>query len=105
MDDPADFGAIAATNACSDVYAMGGRSSSPRTSAAFPENFPAEAIEAILVAAAEVVEAAGGTVAGGHTVRSVEPIVGLAVQGIVHPERVWRKGGAEPGDRLLSPSR
>ncbi len=101
VDDPADFGAIAAANACSDVYAMGGRVLLALNIAAFPENFPAEAIEAILVAAAEVVNAAGGTVAGGHTIRSVEPIFGLAVQGIVHPERVWRKGGAQPGDRLL----
>jgi selenide,water dikinase len=101
VDDPADFGAIAAANACSDVFAMGGQVLLALNIAAFPEEIPADAIATILIAAAEVVRAAGGTVAGGHTIRSSEPIFGLAVQGIVHPDRVWQKGGARPGDRLL----
>ncbi len=101
VDDPADFGAIAAANACSDVFAMGGRVILALNVAAFPERLPAEAIAAILGAAAEVVAEAGGTVAGGHTIRSEEPIFGLAVQGLVHPERVWTKAGARPGDVLL----
>ena len=101
VDDPADFGAIAAANACSDVFAMGGRVVLALNIAAFPEDFPPDAIAAIFDAAAKVVGEAGGTVAGGHTIRSAEPIFGLAVQGIVHPDRLWTKGGARPGDRLM----
>ena len=101
VDHPADFGAIAAANACSDVFAMGGRVAVAINVAAFPENFPTDAIAAIFDAAAEVVAAAGGSVAGGHTIRNPEPIFGLAVQGIVHPDKVLRKSGARPGDVLL----
>ena len=101
VDDPADFGAIAAANACSDVFAMGGEVRLALNVAAFPENLPIGAIETILRSAAEVVREAGGTIAGGHTIRNEEPIFGLAVQGIVHPDRVWTKGGAGPGDVLV----
>ena len=101
VDDPGDFGAIAAANACSDVFAMGGRVVLALNISAFPERMPIEAVEAILSAAAAVVAEAGGTVAGGHTIRSEEPIFGLAVQGVVDPDRVWTKGGARPGDRLV----
>jgi selenide,water dikinase len=101
VDDPGDFGAIAAANACSDVFAMGGRVLVALNIAAFPEDFPPETIADIFAAAADVVAEAGGTVAGGHTIRSAEPIFGLAVQGIVHPDRLWSKAGARPGDRLL----
>ena len=101
VDDPADFGAIAAANACSDVFAMGGRVVLALNISAFPERMPVEAIAAILSAAAETVAAAGGAVAGGHTIRSEEPIFGLAVQGLVHPDRIWTKGGARPGDVLV----
>jgi selenide,water dikinase len=101
VDDPADFGAIAAANACSDVFAMGGRVVLALNVAAFPEEFPTDAIATILAAAAEVVRMAGGAVAGGHTIRSPEPIFGLAVQGVVHPDRIWEKGGALPGDHLM----
>jgi selenide,water dikinase len=101
VDDPADFGAIAAANACSDVFAMGGRVVLALNISAFPERMPVDAIEAILTAAAAVVAEAGGTVAGGHTIRSEEPIFGLAVQGLVDPDRIWTKGGAQPGDHLV----
>jgi selenide,water dikinase len=101
VDDAGDFGAVAAANACSDVFAMGGEVKVALNVAAFPESLPVAAIEAILRAAAEVVDEAGGVVAGGHTIRSQEPIFGLAVQGTVHPERVWTKGGARPGDVLV----
>jgi selenide, water dikinase len=101
VDHPADFGAIAAANACSDVFAMGGRVAIAVNVAAFPEHFPREAIVAIFDAAAAVVAEAGGTIAGGHTIRNPEPIFGLAVQGVVHPDRVFRKGGAMPGDVLV----
>jgi selenide,water dikinase len=101
VDDPGDFGAIAAANACSDVFAMGGRVAIAVNIAAFPEDFPREAITAIFASAAEVVAAAGGTIAGGHTIRNPEPIFGLAVQGVVDPDKVFRKGGARPGDVLM----
>jgi selenide,water dikinase len=101
VDHPADFGAIAAANACSDVFAMGGRVVMAINVAAFPEHFPRDAIAAIFEAAAAVVTEAGGSVAGGHTIRNPEPIFGLAVQGIVHPDRILRKGGARPGDVLV----
>ncbi len=101
VDDPADFGAIAAANACSDVFAMGGRVVLALNISAFPERMPVEAIGAILSAAGEVVAEAGGSVAGGHTIRSEEPIFGLAVQGLVHPERILTKGGARAGDVLV----
>jgi selenide,water dikinase len=101
VDDPGDFGAIAAANACSDVFAMGARVVLALNISAFPERLPVEALEAILGAAAATVRDAGGTVAGGHTIRSEEPIFGLAVQGLVHPERIWTKAGAVPGDALV----
>ncbi|HEX2192920.1 MAG TPA: selenide, water dikinase SelD, partial [Acidimicrobiales bacterium] len=101
VDDPDDFGTIAAANACSDVYAMGGRVVLALNISAFPERLPVEVISTILGAAARVVAEAGGVVAGGHTIRSEEPIFGLAVQGLVHPDRVWTKAGARPGDVLL----
>ncbi len=101
VDDPGDFGAIAAANACSDVFAMGARVVMALNLSAFPEALPREAIAAILAAAAERVAAAGGTTAGGHTIRSDEPIFGLAVQGIVHPDRILTKAGARSGDALV----
>ena len=101
VDDPSDFGAIAAANACSDVFAMGARVVLALNISAFPERLPLGAVEAILSAAGAVVAEAGGVVAGGHTIRSEEPIFGLAVQGLVHPDRIWTKTGARPGDVLV----
>jgi selenide, water dikinase len=101
VDDPGDFGAIAAANACSDVFAMGGRVVMALNIAAFPERLGADAIATLFAAASETVEQAGGTVAGGHTIRSDEPIFGLAVQGLVHPDRILTKGGARPGDIVM----
>jgi selenide,water dikinase len=101
VDEPDDFGAIAAANALSDVFAMGGQPILALNVAAFPEAFPPDAIAAIFAAAAAVVAEAGAVVAGGHTIRSEEPIFGLAVQGTVHPDRIWTKAGARPGDTLV----
>src|SRR3954468_6876834 len=101
VDDPADYGAIAAANACSDVFAMGGRVVLALNISAFPEHMPVEVIGQILQAAADVVTEAGGVIGGGHTIRSDEPIFGLAVQGLVHPDRIFTKGGARPGDALV----
>jgi len=101
VDDPGDFGAIAAANACSDVFAMGGRVIMALNLSAFPEELPTEAVAAILASAAATVRAAGGSIGGGHTIRSEEPIFGLAVQGLVHPDHIITKGGARPGDTLV----
>ena len=98
VDDPDDFGAISAANACSDVFAMGGRVVMAVNIAAFPEHFPREAISTIFAAAARVVALAGGSVAGGHTIRNPEPVFGLAVQGVVDPKKIFRKAGARAGD-------
>lgn len=101
VDDPSDFGAIAAANACSDVFAMGGQVVLAVNIAAFPEELPREVIGQIFAAAADVVRQAGGTIAGGHTIRNSEPIFGLAVQGVVHPANIFRKSGALSGDVAL----
>jgi selenide,water dikinase len=101
VDDPADFGAIAAANALNDVFAMGGRPLLALSIAAFPEELPLDVVRAVLAAADEQVRAAGALLAGGHTLRDDEPKYGLAVVGTVHPDAVWSKGGARPGDALL----
>lgn len=101
VDDPAAYGAIAAANALSDVFAMGGRVLFAMAIAALPEDMPREAMEAIFSGAAAKVREAGGVLAGGHTIRDAEPKYGLAVVGAVHPARILRKGGARPGDVLL----
>jgi selenide,water dikinase len=98
VDDPSDFGAIAAANACSDVFAMGGRVVLAVNIAAFPEELPTDVIAAIFAAASATVLEAGGTIAGGHTIRNPEPIFGLAVQGVVDPKHIFRKSGAKAGD-------
>ena len=101
VDDPSDFGAIAAANACSDVFAMGGRVILAVNIAAFPEELPTDVIAAIFAAASATVLEAGGTIAGGHTIRNPEPIFGLAVQGVVDPKHIFRKSGAQVGDIAL----
>ena len=102
VDDPFDFGRIAATNAISDVYAMGG---TPRTAlniAAFPvESLGTEIFGAILAGGAAVAEAAGVAIVGGHTIKSDEPKYGMAVTGTIDPNRIITNGGARPGDVLL----
>jgi len=101
VDDPYTYGAVAAANAMSDVYAMGGQVVLALGIAAFPPNLPAEAVSEILRGAAEKVAEAGGVIAGGHTIDDDEPKFGLAVMGTVHPSRVGMKGGAQAGDQLL----
>ena len=101
VDDPATYGEIAAANALSDVFAMGGRVLFALSIAAFPDNFPKAAMAAVFEAAAAKVREAGGVLAGGHTIRDSEPKYGLAVIGAAHPDRLFRKGGARPGDVLL----
>ena len=101
VDDPRDFGAIAATNALNDVLAMGGLPLLALSIAAFPEELPPEVLGEILAGADEVVRAAGAILAGGHTIRDDEPKYGLAVVGTVHPDGIWPKSGAKPGDALF----
>jgi selenide,water dikinase len=101
VDDPETYGSIAAANALSDVFAMGGRVLFALAIAALPEDLPRDAMEAIFRGASAKVREAGGTLAGGHTIRDREPKYGLAVIGIAHPDRLLRKGGALPGDALL----
>jgi selenide,water dikinase len=101
VDDPYTYGAVAAANAMSDVYAMGGEVLLALSIAAFPPKLPARAISEILRGAAEKVAEAGGVIAGGHTIDDDEPKFGLAVVGTVHPSRVGKKGGARLGDHLL----
>ncbi len=101
VDDPYVYGAVAAANAMSDIYAMGGQVVLALSIAAFPPKLPARAVSEILRGAAEKVAEAGGVIAGGHTIDDDEPKFGLAVMGTVHPSRVGRKGGARPGDQLL----
>ena len=101
VDDPVAYGEIAAANALSDVFAMGGRVLFALSIAAFPEDLPRDVMAAIFEAAADKVREAGGVLAGGHTIKDAEPKYGLAVIGAAHPDRLLRKGGAEPGDVLL----
>jgi selenide,water dikinase len=101
VDDPRDFGAIAATNALNDIFAMGGTPLLALSVTAFPEELPTEVLADVLAGADEVVRAAGAILAGGHTIRDEEPKYGLAVVGTVHPDGIWPKSGAEPGDALF----
>ncbi|MFN0154326.1 MAG: selenide, water dikinase SelD [Gaiella sp.] len=101
VDDPRDFGAIAATNALNDVFAMGGRPLLALSVTAFPESLPTETLGEVLAGAAAVVTAAGAILAGGHTIRDDEPKYGLAVVGTVHPQGIWPKTGAQPGDAVF----
>jgi selenide,water dikinase len=101
VDDPRTFGEIAAANALSDVFAMGGRVLFALSIAAFPEDLPRDVLGEIFAGASAKVREAGGTLAGGHTIREAEPKYGLAVIGAAHPDKLLRKGGARPGDRLL----
>ena len=101
VDDPYTYGAIAAANAMSDVYAMGGTVALALNIACFPAHLPPDMISEILRGGADKVREAGGVVAGGHTVDDEEPKYGLAVMGFVHPQHIAIKSGARPGDALL----
>jgi selenide,water dikinase len=101
VDDPADFGFIAATNALNDVFAMGGAPLLALSVTAFPEELPTEVLGAILTGAGAAVREAGAVLAGGHTIRDPEPKYGLAVVGTVHPDGVWVKSAARPGDAVF----
>ena len=100
-DDPYVFGAIAATNALSDVYAMGGEPKLALNVMAVPKDLPGEAVHALLRGGYEKCYEAGVIITGGHSILDPEPKYGLAVTGFVHPDRVLTNSGARPGDLLL----
>ena len=101
VDDPRDFGRVAAANALSDVYAMGGKPLTALSIVGFPDNLPAAILGDILAGAAAIAAEAGVAIVGGHTIKSEEPIFGLAVVGTIHPDRVLSNAGAKPGDVLI----
>lgn len=100
-DDPYVFGQIAAANALSDVYAMGGEPKLALNLAAFPNCLDIEILGEILRGGADKVMEAGAVLAGGHTISDEEPKYGLCVTGFVHPQKMWKNYGAEPGDVLI----
>lgn len=102
VDDPLAFGAIAAANSLSDVYAMGARPLFALSVVGFPSNrLPLSVLQDILRGAQQVADEAGIAILGGHTIDDPEPKFGLAVTGVVHPQQLWRNGGARPGDALI----
>jgi len=101
VDDPFSFGQIAAANALSDVYAMGGRPISALSIVAFPESGDLDTLDQILRGGLAKMTEAGCTVVGGHSIRDDDMKFGYAVTGLIDPERVWRNVGARPGDALL----
>jgi selenide, water dikinase len=101
VDDPYDFGRIAATNALSDVYAMGGRPLTALNIVAFPEDLDLDILARILEGGASVARSAGVAVIGGHTIKDAEPKYGMAVTGIVDPKCIVTNANAQPGDILV----
>ena len=101
VDDAYDFGAIAAANALSDVYAMGGEPLLAINLVAYPDEYGVDLLREILRGGAEKAREAGVVIAGGHTVTDKEPKYGLAVTGMIHPDKIITKKGARPGDKLI----
>ena len=102
VDDPYDFGRIAATNALSDIYAMGARPIFALAIVGMPlDKLPVNVIQDILAGGSSVCEAAGIPIAGGHSIDSVEPIYGLVALGVIHPQRVTRNSTARAGDAIV----
>ena len=101
VDDPYDYGAIAAVNALSDVYAMGGVPLLALNIVCFPEDLPKEVLGRMLLGGMDVAKEAGIVIAGGHTVKDREPKYGLSVTGVVRPDRIITNAAAAPGDDLV----
>jgi selenide,water dikinase len=101
VDDAYDYGRIAAANAISDVFAMGARPLFALAIGGFPDDLPGREVSDILRGGADMANAAGAPILGGHTITSAEPLYGLAVTGLVDPARVWRNAGARIGDALV----
>jgi selenide, water dikinase len=102
VDDPFVFGKIAAVNALSDVYAMGGQPLLAMNILSFPVcDYPLDVAQRIVEGGAEAVVEAGAILVGGHSIQGQEPLYGLSVMGTVHPERIWRNSGAQDGDAVI----
>lgn len=101
VDDPYDFGAIAAANALSDIYAMGARPLTALNLVAFPKDGPMDVLGEIIRGGAEKAREGGVVIIGGHSIDDKEPKYGMAVTGIVHPRKIALKGGAKAGDALV----
>ncbi len=101
VDDPYTYGQIAAANALSDVYAMGGEPKVALNIVGFPSFLPVEVLKEILAGGADKVKETGAVLVGGHSINNEEPLYGLAVSGFVDPARVWKNAGARPGDMLI----
>ncbi len=101
VEDPYTFGKIAATNALSDVYAMGGEVKTALNIVCFPENMDLNILGEIMRGGSEKVIEAGGTLAGGHSINDSDVKYGLSVTGIVHPDRIYPNNGGKPGDKLI----
>lgn len=101
VDDVYSFGQVAAANALSDVYAMGGRPVLALNIVAYPRKLPLSVLEDMLRGGADKVAEAGARLAGGHSIADDSPKYGLAVNGLVHPNRIWTNAGARPGDVLV----
>ena len=101
VDDPYDFGRITAANSLSDIYAMGGTPLTAMNLLAFSCALGPEVVAEVLRGASDVCREAGVVVVGGHTIDDAEPKFGLSVMGIIHPEKIWRNAGAQPGDVLI----
>jgi selenide, water dikinase len=101
VDDPFDFGAIAAANALSDVYAMGGKPITALNLVGFPDELDGTILTRMLEGGARKAKEAGIDIVGGHTIKTDEPIYGLAVTGTIHPKRILSNAGARPGDALI----
>lgn len=101
VDDPYTFGQIAASNAMSDIYAMGGEPKVALNIVAYPNCLGPEGLEAILAGGASKVQEAGAVLAGGHSINDEEPKYGMSVTGFVHPDKVWKNYGAKPGDVMI----
>ena len=101
VDDPYEFGAIAAANALSDVFAMGAKPLTALNILAFPCSLGTDVVADVLRGGADKVREAGAFVVGGHSIEDDEPKYGLSVFGTVHPDRIVRNGGAQPGDALF----
>src|SRR5699024_6752902 len=100
-DDPYVFGQIAAANALSDIYAMGGDPRLALNIVAYPNCLGSEVLGEILAGGAAKVKEAGAVLAGGHSINDEEPKYGMSVTGFVHPDRIWKNAGAQPGDLLI----
>ena len=101
VDDPYQFGQIAAANALSDIYAMGGEPKTALNIVGFPSCLDTSVLSDIMAGGASKVQEAGAVLAGGHSIQSDEPVYGLSISGFVHPDRILRNTGSRPGDVLI----